>query len=199
MSRVSRCCIPIVIYLLLPIQTTAQRTGRGYVPPGMTETQVAALQDSIVSLAREKGRVPDHAPDHLVRFEVTIASPDIGVASGYWWWETYGLVEGSMVFGRTANEWKMLSMWSSPLMHIAPAPEGVPADRVGVLRLWVYPSASVTIDDERLVVADRTLASLSAGSHTIRLRADGYEVFETDVTVVAGDTVTVMHPMVRQR
>ena len=198
MSRASRYCVVLFICLLLPIQMTGQRTTRGYVPPGMTEAHVSALKDTIDALAREEGHVPDWAQEHLTRFTVTIPSQNVAVAFGYWQAEQFGLVEGGLVFVLRNNEWGLVNQWSSPLVKIALAPEDLPAEQVGVLRVWVYPTAYVTIDDEGLSYANRTLANLSAGTHTVRLRADGYESFETDVTVIAGDTVTVMQPLVRQ-
>jgi hypothetical protein len=72
----------------------------------------------------------------------------------------------------------------------------------GSIALRVQPGdATVTIDGERWDGAqdqDRLVVELSAGTHTVEIRKDGYRTYITDLTVRPGETTSLNVSLTRQ-
>jgi len=78
----------------------------------------------------------------------------------------------------------------APALTPSPPPPA-PAEAVtgsGMLQVIVHPWAEVTIDGTLVGTTPLDRISLSAGTHTVRLRHPGYEVVEREVTIQPGQT-----------
>ena len=77
-------------------------------------------------------------------------------------------------------------------------PVPVAAPTTGIVDLMVMPEAEVIIDGEtRGTLSVLTLRAVEPGPHTVVLRADGYEPFETELRVRAGETTRLQKQLVR--
>ncbi|MGI8497609.1 MAG: protein kinase domain-containing protein [Gemmatimonadaceae bacterium] len=77
----------------------------------------------------------------------------------------------------------------SPAERLRPEASSAPAARFGLVRIRAYPTDAQIIVDDRIrgvgVVLD---ATVPVGDRRLRVRAPGYQTFDTTFTVVAGET-----------
>ncbi|MDQ6886884.1 MAG: protein kinase [Gemmatimonadota bacterium] len=76
-----------------------------------------------------------------------------------------------------------------PVQRLGPAVAPAPATRFGLVRIRAYPTdAQIFVDDRIRGVGVVLDASVPVGDRRLRVRAPGYQTFDTTFTVVAGET-----------